>query len=501
MAPTPAIAASPARSLYRAILRALQPLARSGADLPLRAPLDADTAWGQHRLAPSGAAAEREALAALLPGGAAALRVPPDALFPPATVPPDSGASPDFVPQRRYRAADLRRLAAANFRAPLLQQQQQPPQEQQPNDDDDDDADAESPGAAAAAAAQPPLLPRLAQALAALRALPEQLVLERGSSACWHEGVLVEATARFMHATPAAPAPAQAFASRGSGGSGRGPAIGGGHVPLALPPHVQQAAARLLGVALPGSSGGGSGGSSGNEADDGEDEEETDEEDEDEAQQQGSEGSAERRGRLERRRAARRRLALGRAAAAADADAARQHVFTYRVRVTNARAAAAAAAPAAPHPRIQILGREWSIWDGDGDLKGLVPLSTANAVVGQQPVLPFGACFEYCSGTPLEAPKRPGAAGSMRGRLALAVREDTAAAAAAAAAGGGGGGGRGAGGMITATPLVVPIAEFRLVAPSSDPREEEEEEEEGPVEEEEGGGTRRRGRWAWLASA
>jgi uncharacterized protein affecting Mg2+/Co2+ transport len=396
--------------------------------------LDSDTAWGQHRFAPSGAAYEQEALAALIPGGAE-LPVPPDALFPPATPPEGSGASPDFVPQRRYRAADLRRLVAANFRAPLLQ--------------------------AGASTATASVVPRMAQALAALRALPEQVVLERGSSASWHEGVLVEATARFMHATPPS----------SSGGGRLSAAIGGGAVPLALPPHVQAAAARLLGVAPPPAVGFGGGGSSGNEAeadDDGDEEEEEEQElaDEDD----------ERRARL---RLARRRAA----------DAARQHVFTYRVRVTNARPGQP---PCSPPPRVQILGREWSIWGDDGDLKGLVPLSTANAVVGQQPVLPFASCFEYSSGTPLEAPRRAGAAfsGSMRGRLALAVREE-----------GAGGGGAG-GGRITATPLVVPIAEFRLVAPSADPRDEvwAGEEEEDQVE-----GRRRRGRraqgqerWRWL---
>jgi uncharacterized protein affecting Mg2+/Co2+ transport len=463
---------SATRPLYRALLRELARIARARASFPLRAPLDSDVAWGQHRFAPAGAAYEQEALAALLPSE---LPVPPDALFPPATPPEGSGASPDFVPQRRYGARELKRLAAANFRAPLEQQQEEAGA-----------AAAAAAGGAAATASAAALVPRMALALAALRALPEQLVLERGSSSAWHEGVLVEATARFMHASPPSPSssssPSSAFAAamRGSGGGG-GAVIGGGAMPLGLPPHVQAAAARLLGV-QPLASGGGGGGSSGNEAgDDDDDEDEDDYWEEEEDSDDGSASQQQRRRRQQQREQVRRRRAA--MAARHQHHPLQQHVFTYRVRVTNARGAEGAAEGNSNNnkaPRVQVLGREWSIWGSDGELKGLVPLSTANAVVGQQPVLPYGACFEYASGTPLQVQASAMAAssgssafcaGSMKGRLALAVQQ-------------GSGGQR-----ITATPLVVPIDEFALVLPDAafQERQQEEEQEEQ--------------RWRWLCAA
>ena len=463
-------------SLYRAILRELRTVHASGLTFPLRAPLDTDVAWGQHRFSPSGAEYEREALAALIPGGG--LPVPPDALFPPAAPLPGSGADPSFEPQRRYGAAELRRLAAANFRAPLASKTE------------DGGGGGGGGGGAGQGAA---LVARLAQALAALRALPEQLVLQRGSSAAWSEGVLVEATARFMHASPAA-----------GGASGRRGApplvIGGGAMPLGLPPHVQAAAARLLGVV---------GGSSGNEAGDDEDEDDAieddddddssdDDDDDDDAREDGK-GAAAASRRLRRHERREKRL-LARRERRRARDAARQYVFTYRVRVTNARGGGggggeggeggAGGAGGGRRQPLQILGREWSIWGADGELKGLVPLSTANAVVGQQPVLPFAACFEYSSGTPLS-----GAGGSMKGRLALALRSGPSPSG-AGRRGGGGGGGAEAASRITQTPLVVPIDEFRLVTPET--RGAEEDAEGGRRRGAGGGGGGGAPAWGWL---
>jgi uncharacterized protein affecting Mg2+/Co2+ transport len=472
-----AAASAAARPLYRALLRELARIARARASFPLRAPLDSDTAWGQYRHSPAGAAYEREALAALLPpsggGDQPPLPVMPDAIFPPAAAPEGSGASAEFEPQRRYGAAELKRLAAANFRAPLASSSAA--------------AAATSADAGPAANAAAALVPRMAQALAALRALPEQLVLERGSSASWHEGVLVEATARFMHASPST------SSSSSSSSSGLRPAmIGGGAMPLGLPPHVQAAAARLLGV------GGGGGGSSGNEA--GDDEPDDDgadliEEDEEADDDDNSNSLSDDAQRCRRRRRRQHELLLERrrraAAAAPFASSQQQHVFTYRVRVTNARRPAAGG----KGPRVQVLGREWSIWTGEGELAALVPLSTANAVVGQQPVLPFGGCFEYASGTPLRASSASSssagggrACGSMKGRLALAVQEGS------GSGGGKGGGGEGVGAgsaasRITATPLVVPIGEFALVMPDAA--------FEAPTNGEEADGDER---WQWLCA-
>ncbi|KAI8465088.1 MAG: ApaG domain-containing protein [Monoraphidium minutum] len=81
-----------------------------------------------------------------------------------------------------------------------------------------------------------------------------------------------------------------------------------------------------------------------------------------------------------------------------------KHAFTYRVRVTNGRTSS-----------IQVLGRSWDIVDGAGTLVGHITLSPENGVVGQQPVIPPGATFEYVSGSVLGT-----AGGLMQGRLAVA---------------------------------------------------------------------------------
>lgn len=67
----------------------------------------------------------------------------------------------------------------------------------------------------------------------------------------------------------------------------------------------------------------------------------------------------------------------------------RVYVYSYRVRITNRR-----------QEIIKVLGREWHIREGNGQLREIVKLDPTNAVVGQQPGIPPGDCFEYTSGTP-----------------------------------------------------------------------------------------------------
>lgn len=64
--------------------------------------------------------------------------------------------------------------------------------------------------------------------------------------------------------------------------------------------------------------------------------------------------------------------------------------FRYRIRITNNRP-----------QRIRVLGRSWCITTDDGRLENVVQLSPDNGVVGQQPVIPPGGCFQYHSGTHL----------------------------------------------------------------------------------------------------
>lgn len=68
------------------------------------------------------------------------------------------------------------------------------------------------------------------------------------------------------------------------------------------------------------------------------------------------------------------------------------HLFTYRVRVTNNR-----------QQTIKVLGRSWTVQDKSGTIITNIPLAE-NAIVGQRPVIPPGASFEYFSGTDLVTP-------------------------------------------------------------------------------------------------
>lgn len=80
------------------------------------------------------------------------------------------------------------------------------------------------------------------------------------------------------------------------------------------------------------------------------------------------------------------------------------YVFTYRVRVTNLRS-----------EQIQVIGRSWIVRNAKGDIETHVPL-TANAIVGQQPVLSPGETFQYYSGSQLTTPT-----GDQSGCLAISV--------------------------------------------------------------------------------
>jgi uncharacterized protein affecting Mg2+/Co2+ transport len=80
--------------------------------------------------------------------------------------------------------------------------------------------------------------------------------------------------------------------------------------------------------------------------------------------------------------------------------------FSYRIRVTNNR-----------DHCIKVLGRGWVISSALGELQGYVQLAV-NSIVGQQPVIPPGACFEYYSCSSL---KRAIGPGSMKGHLLVSL--------------------------------------------------------------------------------
>lgn len=74
--------------------------------------------------------------------------------------------------------------------------------------------------------------------------------------------------------------------------------------------------------------------------------------------------------------------------------------FVYKIRITNLR-----------RETVQLLNRSWIITDAEGRIERV----RGPGVVGEQPVLPPGAAFEYSSGCPLETPF-----GSMHGTYELA---------------------------------------------------------------------------------
>jgi uncharacterized protein affecting Mg2+/Co2+ transport len=85
----------------------------------------------------------------------------------------------------------------------------------------------------------------------------------------------------------------------------------------------------------------------------------------------------------------------------------RDQWFLYRIRVTNNR-----------DHCIKVLGRGWVISSALGELEGYVQLTADNGIVGQKPVIPPGACFEYYSCSSL---KRATGPGTMKGQLLLSL--------------------------------------------------------------------------------
>lgn len=80
-----------------------------------------------------------------------------------------------------------------------------------------------------------------------------------------------------------------------------------------------------------------------------------------------------------------------------------QWFFAYQIKIANEGDKTA-----------QLISRHWIITDGDGDAEEV----KGPGVVGEQPVLAPGSCFEYTSACPLPTP-----VGSMRGTYQM-VTED-----------------------------------------------------------------------------
>ncbi len=79
-----------------------------------------------------------------------------------------------------------------------------------------------------------------------------------------------------------------------------------------------------------------------------------------------------------------------------------RYVWAYRIEIENRS-----------ERRLQLMTRHWRITDSDGRMQEV----NGDGVVGQQPVLPPGASFEYTSGCPLTTPS-----GLMQG--AYRLRDD-----------------------------------------------------------------------------
>ena len=80
-----------------------------------------------------------------------------------------------------------------------------------------------------------------------------------------------------------------------------------------------------------------------------------------------------------------------------------RYFFAYRVRISNEGA-----------ETVQLISREWIITDGDGEVERV----KGHGVVGQQPVIPPGAAFEYTSFCPLPTP-----IGSMHGSYQMVTAD------------------------------------------------------------------------------
>jgi len=79
------------------------------------------------------------------------------------------------------------------------------------------------------------------------------------------------------------------------------------------------------------------------------------------------------------------------------------YLFQYHVRISNVGSQTA-----------QLISREWIITNADGDVERV----KGPGVVGEQPVLPPGASFEYTSYCPLKT-----AVGSMQGSYQMVTSE------------------------------------------------------------------------------
>lgn len=72
-----------------------------------------------------------------------------------------------------------------------------------------------------------------------------------------------------------------------------------------------------------------------------------------------------------------------------------QHVFVYFITLENRG-----------HETVQLLSREWFIYDGNGEVGHVL----GEGVVGEQPILEPGQCYQYNSFCPIAHPP-----GSMQG--------------------------------------------------------------------------------------
>lgn len=80
-----------------------------------------------------------------------------------------------------------------------------------------------------------------------------------------------------------------------------------------------------------------------------------------------------------------------------------EYAWSYHVRIENGTA-----------DDVQLLARHWIITDANGRVQEV----RGEGVVGEQPIIPPGAAFDYVSGCPLSTPS-----GTMLGHYAMAARE------------------------------------------------------------------------------
>jgi ApaG protein len=83
-----------------------------------------------------------------------------------------------------------------------------------------------------------------------------------------------------------------------------------------------------------------------------------------------------------------------------------EFAFAYTITITNRGEQAA-----------QLISRHWIITDGNDEIQEV----KGEGVVGEQPILPPGASFEYTSGTLMQTPT-----GTMRGSYRMIAEDGTA---------------------------------------------------------------------------